>query len=290
MDMDNLQNREKRLANGFVTTAFGKLVFQTAFHPIVVVDNGRVRVAGHEAVARVKYNKERICIRDYFEDLRPSRLLLVDAITMAMHLRNFAELKTNTGLLFVNANPRSAHRLKEVTEALSSFSERADLLGIDRSQIVVELTEDRSVSDPALSFVASHIKRLGMRVAVDDFGAQASNLIRAITLNPDFVKFDMDWLRRMLMSAEGNAIVRRLVEQFHERNIATVAEGIETRFEASSAYNAGITHFQGFGIAQPSVCNLSFSPPAIGLSCFEGAQLQNPANDDANWDGSVLNA
>jgi len=179
MDISQLQNREQALPNGFVTTAFAKMTFQTALHPIIAFDNGKAYIAGHEAVARVKNADQPICIRDCFEHLRPSRLLLVDAITMAMHLRNFATLKSRPGLLFVNANPGSAHRLKEVTAALTSFALGTDELGVDRSQIVVELTEDRSISDPALSFVATHIRRLGMRVAIDDFGAQASNLIRA---------------------------------------------------------------------------------------------------------------
>jgi len=91
-----------------------------------------------------------------------------------------------------------------------------------------------------------------------------------------------------MMTEQGPAIVKRLVDQFRDRNIATVAEGIETRGEASSAQRAGITHFQGFGIAQPTLCNANYSPPAIELSCFSGVTTATPANDGERDEKAVL--
>ena len=62
--------------------------------------------------------------------------------------------------------------------------------GIDPHRVVCEVTEKETISQEALFALVASLRASGFRIAVDDYGAEDSDMNRVRELHPDIVKFD----------------------------------------------------------------------------------------------------
>lgn len=131
---------------------------------------------------------------------------------------------------------------------------RRDLmrLGISPSRIVVEITENESVTEYSdLQDLLRDVRRLGIQIAMDDMGEGFSNLRMWSDVRPEFVKID----RHFVSDIDSDPLKLHFVQAMHEIaevcGSALIAEGVETRQQLSVLRRLGINFFQGFGIARP---------------------------------------
>lgn len=112
--------------------------------------------------------------------------------------------------------------------------------------LTVELTETVDVHDiTAAHRTVRSLQQLGVRVALDDFGAAYATFQRFRFLPFDLVKLD-----REIMAAAGSrvgaAFVRAIVGLGEGLGMDVVAEGIETSAQARVATQLGCTFAQGY--------------------------------------------
>ena len=99
----------------------------------------------------------------------------------------------------------------------------------------------------------------GFRIAVDDYGAHDSDIERIRALKPDIVKFDAQWITRLMESGPGFALLHAMVTTFAEQGIATVFEGIEEGWQLELAERSGASMVQGYVLARPEIAPTSFA-------------------------------
>ena len=99
--------------------------------------------------------------------------------------------------------------------------------GIDPRRIVCEVTEQKSASQDTLYGFVAALRRHGFRIAVDDYGADDSDMQRIRELKPDVVKFDAHWITRLMATGAGFALLEAMVSEFRGRGIVNLFEGIE---------------------------------------------------------------
>jgi EAL domain-containing protein (putative c-di-GMP-specific phosphodiesterase class I) len=118
--------------------------------------------------------------------------------------------------------------------------------------VVVELTEHERIDD--YEGVASALKLLksGTRLAVDDAGAGYASLRHILTLRPDFIKLDRDWVEAIDGDAARQALVAGLHHFARSLGARLVAEGIETDAELSTLRGIGVELGQGYLFARPA--------------------------------------
>ncbi|MFD8497209.1 putative bifunctional diguanylate cyclase/phosphodiesterase [Amycolatopsis sp. NPDC059657] len=119
-------------------------------------------------------------------------------------------------------------------------------------RLVVEITETIPILD--LTSAAEAIRRLralGVRVALDDFGAGYSSLTWLHALPVDLIKLDRA-LTTGIQPARDAALCRSLVELCADLELAVVAEGIETAEQAELIARAGCTMAQGYRFGRPA--------------------------------------
>jgi diguanylate cyclase (GGDEF)-like protein len=120
------------------------------------------------------------------------------------------------------------------------------------SQLELEITETIAMRDPE-SVCESIIvlRQLGIRFAIDDFGAGYSNLATLARLQFDTVKLDRSLTAGLASDSEKQTIVRSGLNLASELGFETVVEGIERREDFEFIVNAGATYAQGFLFSAP---------------------------------------
>jgi diguanylate cyclase (GGDEF)-like protein len=125
--------------------------------------------------------------------------------------------------------------------------------GIEADRLVLEVTETVPIVDLAEGAAAiSRLRGMGVKVALDDFGAGFNSLTYLHALPVHTVKID----RSLAVGAEsdrGLALYRSVIALCATLGLDVIAEGIESRAQADSVLTAGCRLAQGylFGRAMP---------------------------------------
>ena len=99
--------------------------------------------------------------------------------------------------------------------------------------------------------VLADLHRLGVGVAIDDFGTEYSSFeyLRAYRVN--HIKIAQSFIRSGVQEPERGATIRAIVSLAREFGIEVIAEGVETREQRDLLVAAGSTDAQGFYFSQP---------------------------------------
>jgi diguanylate cyclase (GGDEF)-like protein len=121
-------------------------------------------------------------------------------------------------------------------------------------RLIVELTETAALHhfEENAHFV-SQLRELGVRVAIDDFGAGYTSFRNLQMLHVDTVKIDGSYIRDLSQSPENQVFVRTLVGLARNFNIKTVAEWVGSDEDAALLQNFGVDYFQGFHFGEPVI-------------------------------------
>ncbi|MCB1284817.1 MAG: EAL domain-containing protein, partial [Microthrixaceae bacterium] len=96
------------------------------------------------------------------------------------------------------------------------------------------------------------LKRIGVRIAIDDFGSGYSSLAYLRQLKADIVKIDRSFVSD-LDTPDGHNLVAAIVNMAHAVGCRTVAEGVETADQYRALKAMGCDMAQGFWLARPDV-------------------------------------
>ncbi len=120
--------------------------------------------------------------------------------------------------------------------------------GIAPERLEIELTESIFVNDDEVTdrtFAA--LKRLGVRLALDDFGAGYSSLGYLKKAPFDKIKIDKGFIRDVTIPGSRNpAIITAIVSLAKALDMVTTAEGIEARDELALMRDLGVDQIQGY--------------------------------------------
>ncbi|MBU2956808.1 EAL domain-containing protein [Paracoccus sp. 1_MG-2023] len=130
-----------------------------------------------------------------------------------------------------------------------------------RQRICLEVTEDTMISnlEEASEFLAI-VRRLGAKVAIDDFGAGASSFRYLKAMPADLLKIDGSFVRSM-DDPVSLAALKCFIDMARLTGLVTVAEHVESDEECKALAELGIDLLQGFALARPEPVIHSFAAP-----------------------------
>jgi EAL domain-containing protein (putative c-di-GMP-specific phosphodiesterase class I) len=137
----------------------------------------------------------------------------------------------------------------------TGFAERllARFEGVDAGQFIAEITESAAMADPAHTVpLLERLSEAGLRLAIDDFGADFSSLARLRDLPVHELKIDRSFLRNVPHDARASAIVTAIVQLAQALELTAVAEGIEEADQLDFLAAHGCALAQGFHLARPA--------------------------------------
>ncbi len=126
--------------------------------------------------------------------------------------------------------------------------------GLPAGSLCIEIGEDALVSDPTRAGEAlEHLRRLGVHIALDNFGVGGSSLSLTGTLPVDTVKLDRSLIQGLEHNRHTRAVVSAMVPLARETRLRLVAMGIETERQLKLVRKIGCPVGQGFLLAPPQV-------------------------------------
>lgn len=119
--------------------------------------------------------------------------------------------------------------------------------GFAPARLVVEITETALIADlPAAAAALETLRRAGVRVAIDDFGAGYAGLAYLKALPLDRLKIDRSLVLDIAESARARAVLRGVVALAEALGLAVIAEGVETSAQRDVLAAERCGWFQGF--------------------------------------------
>ena len=120
------------------------------------------------------------------------------------------------------------------------------------SRLTLEITETSRIADYEVASAVMHrLRKLGVRLSVDDFGVGAASLETILRLPFDELKIDRIFVSRIRESAKARAIVNSLVHLSHDLGIPVIAEGVEDEETLTILRESACDAAQGYMLGRP---------------------------------------
>jgi len=219
---------------------------QLYYQPIVTAQG--TRIVGVEALLRWTH-KERGSISP--ADFIPvaEQMGLIDTLSTFVLRRALDDARRWPELsIAINLSPvqvRDASIVDRVRMALAESS-------MAPSRLVLEITEGVLIDNPeeVLKRIEA-LHKLGVRIALDDFGSGYSNLGYLQRFPIDKLKIDKCFVDSLGHSANDGVIVHAIVALGRALGLTVLVEGVETEQQRVLLRLAGCDEMQGFLFARP---------------------------------------
>lgn len=123
---------------------------------------------------------------------------------------------------------------------------------IDPAKLILEITERGMIeAESKARFQIDRLHTLGVRVAIDDFGAGYSSLRSVIALPVDLLKFDRFLVAAAAKDQRMKNVLSAMVEMADSFKILVIGEGIEKAEDIAVMKQLNIKLLQGFYCARP---------------------------------------
>lgn len=140
---------------------------------------------------------------------------------------------------------RDADLANKVAQALKRHTVPANFL-------TLEITEEAFMADPEqVLAVLGQLDKMGVQLAVDDFGTGFSSLAYLKQLPIHTIKIDKSFVIGMAPHDQDEAIVRSVIELSHNLGLVVVAEGIEDQQTLDRLAELRCDVGQGFFMSKP---------------------------------------
>lgn len=230
--------------------AWGPFTVKSGFQPIFRMKDGKATLGAFEALARPFRNGVPTSPGKFFPLVPREESLEVESLTRSIHMLNAGIVLDDTEWLFVNFDPSMFADPKDAADAMRMIRSILKHTGMKREQIVCEVTEHKLDKDRLANLVRM-MREEGYKVAVDDYGAEDSDMERIQFLQPDIVKFDAALITRFMNTAAGTDLLIDMVETFRAWGILTLFEGLEEGWQLDIAVKCKVDFVQGFVLAKP---------------------------------------
>jgi EAL domain-containing protein (putative c-di-GMP-specific phosphodiesterase class I) len=122
---------------------------------------------------------------------------------------------------------------------------------LEPDRIELEITESVVMDEPQIVIEAlQELKVFGVKVAIDDFGTGFSSMSYLQQLPLDRLKVDRSFVKE-ISPGKAAFIAETIVTLGNKLGLSTIAEGVETREQASYMLKLGCDEAQGFLFAKP---------------------------------------
>lgn len=231
------------------------------YQPIVDLATGRVRTV--EALARWRHQKLGFIPPAEFIPIAEETGLIVELGNLVL-MRACQDAKRMPDDVTISVNLSAVQFAKSnVTDSVICALVDS---GLQEGRLVLEITESVFLFDNDRNLKAlNELKKIGVTIALDDFGAGYSSLSYLTAFSFDKVKIDKSFVAR-LDRPETVAVVSSIVQLGRSLNLKIVAEGLEKIEQVEQVRSLGVPLGQGYFFGKPApLADLKFETHPLSL-------------------------
>jgi diguanylate cyclase (GGDEF)-like protein/PAS domain S-box-containing protein len=229
--------------------------FRVYYQPIVALENDKV--AGVEALVRWEHPQRGLLLPEAFLSVAEETGLIVRIGQWVLReaskqARIWQERYPGTPPLTISVNlsTREFFHPKLVAEVLGESE-------IDPASLQLEITEGAMTTNGTSSTdrTLRNLKRMGVQLAIDDFGLGYSSLSYLKRFPVDFLKIDRSFIAGLRGEPNGvskdTEITKAMIELTHALGLRVIAEGVETSEQLAQLRNMKCDFAQGNYFSEP---------------------------------------
>ncbi len=251
--------------------------FEVYYQPIVALRGGTV--VGFEALARWHHPDHGLMLPSEFMQLAEETGLVnaigrgvIDGACRQMKAWN-DRLSPQEPPLFVSVN-LSRHQLAQ-SDLQDQIAQVLEATGLAADRLSIEVTEDGVAQHPdSVLETLVRLRRLGIHLALDNFGTGTASLSLLHRFPFDQVKIDRWFVRSIGTDAADEALIKGILTLCHGRRLETVAQGVETPEQRHRLSELGCDFAQGFlfsePVAKPRAEELLATPLSLAVKATDG--------------------
>ena len=235
-----------------VRMALDRREFVVHFQPKVDVDGGRI--VGAEALVRWKKPDGTIIYPGEFIPVLENTKMIKD-VDFYVYEEVFRYLRDciNSGrrVVPISVNVSRIHFMDR-TELCSRLKQLIARYQVPPEFIEIELTEDLLAEDiDGVVEVINAIRKMGIKVSMDDFGSGYSsfNVLKRIPL--DVLKLDKAFMDDIDSADKEDIIISSLIDMSKRMGLKVLCEGVENAEQVDFLANAGCDMIQGYFFSKP---------------------------------------
>jgi EAL domain-containing protein (putative c-di-GMP-specific phosphodiesterase class I) len=137
------------------------------------------------------------------------------------------------------------HLLRDVASILEATRMEPRLLELEIHESLLILDIDKTLR------ILTGLKALGVRIAIDDFGAGYSSLSTLQRFPLDTIKIDRSFIRDLATPGEDGSLTDAIISMGKSLSLTVVAQGVETKEQAEFLREHACDEFQGFYFNKP---------------------------------------
>ena len=123
--------------------------------------------------------------------------------------------------------------------------------GLVPSYLELEITEHMTMDIPRILPILKDLKRIGVRISLDNFGKGYSSLFNFKKLPIDIIKIYRSFVSNCVIDMKDEKIVKAIIALAHELNVEVIAEGIESRYQLMCLQQSLCDKGQGYLFSTP---------------------------------------
>lgn len=240
MDMENL-----------LREAVKEEEFILHYQPKISMETGKIY--GMEALIRWRNKDDQLLYPDAFIQIAEETGLIIPIGEWVLreacrqckewHDAGFDQLSVS-----VNLSPKQfqKHNLEDLIVSVLAET------GLPPSSLELELTEGMVMKNPKEAReVLKHLKELGIKISIDDFGTGFSSLSYLKAFPIDTLKIDKSFIMNLDMDEADATIASAVISLAHSLDLKVVAEGVENEDQYHFLQNGSCNFAQGYYISKP---------------------------------------
>jgi diguanylate cyclase (GGDEF)-like protein/PAS domain S-box-containing protein len=156
--------------------------------------------------------------------------------------------RTPAPVFSVNLSARQLQR-PDLAERIGTTLRKT---GLEGSCLALDITETVYIGTrEGNTATLDRLRKLGVRISIDDFGMGYSSLSYLKRLPADTLKIDKSFIKGLGEDVEDTAIVRMVVDLAHTLGMEVIAEGVEEWAQATLLSEMGCDFGQGLYFSEP---------------------------------------
>lgn len=123
---------------------------------------------------------------------------------------------------------------------------------LENKYLEIEITERLPIENPDNIFkILSELKKIGISIAIDDFGKGYSSLNLLRSFSFDCIKIDMQFIQGIETSEKDRLIIMAIIDLAKNLGINVIAEGVETKKQLEFLKKNKCNQSQGYYFYKP---------------------------------------